>query len=216
MLDEDKKFLALLVVLIILLVWSVLFVNGNKEKLHSYWYRTNCLPTDAIDSLKGSWKAEGSGAIYTFSSPKVALTPAEQAVVGTDQASGADLVKAVLKYAEERDLYRPGERYVRTNPALKDAFKTSSSYLSMRDIGALGSKIILTVSGRNGSTRDIEYEFEFCFVNIRTNSLNNSRTDRAYVRLYRPSNDQTYDLLISPKELKLRGEGSGDILLATR
>jgi len=205
---DDQIFLAVVIVIIVLLVWSVLFINGKKEKLHSYWYRTNCFPTAALNALKGPWKAEGSGASYTFSSPQVTLTPAEQAVVGTDQATGAELVNAVLQYARSRDLYRSGERYVRTDPTLKDAFATSSSYLSMRDVGALGSKIMLTIAGASGSTRDIEYEFEFCFLN--------PRTGQTYVRLYRPSNERIYDLLISSSELKLKGGGTDDVLLATR
>jgi len=205
---DDQIFLAVVVIVIILLVWSVLFTNGRQEKLHPYWYRTNCFPSAVLNVLEGSWHAVDSGATYTFTSPEVTLTPAEQAIVGRDQATGADLVNAVIQYARTNNLYRAGSQHIRTDPALKDAFQTTSDYIGMRDVGALGSRIMLTIVGGDGATRDIEYQFQFCFMN--------PRTGQTYLRLYRPSNERVYDLFVSSTEIKLRGEGSGDVLIATR
>lgn len=206
---EDQRIIAVIVVIIVLLVWGVLGIPwGKKENLHSYWHRTNCFPGDAVQNLKGPWKAVGSKATYVFSSPKVALNESEQTIVGDVEATGAQIIDAVIRYARDRDLYQPGESYIKTDSVLKNAFSTSSSMLSMRDVGALGSRIMLTVNSPSGSSKDIEYEFEFCFFN--------SRTGQSYIRLRRLSNDRDYDVLVSADELKLRGGDGGTVLIATR
>lgn len=205
MLTDDQIFLAVLVV-VVLLIWSVLYHN-SKEKLHAYWHRTNCTSLGAINALKGKWRAVGSNSLYTFTSPVVGLTQAEQVVVGTDKATGAEVVTAILNYARSRGLYKDGESYIKTDSALKDAFSTSSDRVSMKDVGSLGSKIIMSVTSSTGARRDLTYEFEFCFLN--------TRTGQTYIRLYRPSDNRNYDLNVSATELKLKSD-EGEVLLATR
>lgn len=208
--QSDKIFLAVLIALVIVIVWVVLMNGGGgKENLHSYWYRTNCTPSQMLKVIGGEWKAVGSGATYKFISPKMALSASESTLIGADEATGAELVDKVIAYAASKGLYQAGERNMKTDPMLQQMFGTASSMVSMRQVGALGSKVMMSISQPGGGSYDIEYEFEFCFYNPRTGQL--------YLRLYRPSNERTYNLLVSTDELKLRNEGFGeDVLIATR
>lgn len=211
--SDDKIFLAVLVAIVILLVWAGLS-GGKSEKLHSYWYSTNCTPVDALHYLKGPWTAVSSGAKYNFYSPTIGLSPAQQTIVGSDRATGAELVNAIIRYALANGLYRKGERYMKTDSVLREALNTSNYQVDMRTVGRFGSKIMLTVSSTNGSARDIEYEYEFCFLN--------SRTNQSYIRLTRFIRDNlvTYNLWVKPQELILVADedykDSKDILIATR